>query len=51
MTDEAHALGVIGRTGLGVEEHFDRRVRVDVKLGTLSAAIPPWAAGSRDRPS
>ncbi|MBV7243329.1 MULTISPECIES: aminotransferase class I/II-fold pyridoxal phosphate-dependent enzyme [Streptomyces] len=51
MADEAHALGVIGRTGLGVEEHFDRRVRVDVKLGTLSKAIPSmggWVAGSSE---
>ncbi|WP_069170713.1 aminotransferase class I/II-fold pyridoxal phosphate-dependent enzyme [Streptomyces griseus] len=51
MTDEAHALGVIGRTGMGIEEHFDRRVRVDVKLGTLSKAIPSmggWVAGSAE---
>lgn len=51
MTDEAHALGVIGRTGLGIEEHFEGRVRVDVKLGTLSKAIPSmggWVAGSAE---
>ncbi|MFF2747502.1 aminotransferase class I/II-fold pyridoxal phosphate-dependent enzyme [Kitasatospora sp. NPDC058048] len=51
MVDEAHALGVIGKTGGGIEEHFDHKVRVDVKLGTLSKAIPSmggWVAGSHD---
>ncbi|MEU9047648.1 MULTISPECIES: aminotransferase class I/II-fold pyridoxal phosphate-dependent enzyme [unclassified Kitasatospora] len=51
MVDEAHALGVIGATGGGIEEHFGHQVRVDVKLGTLSKAIPSmggWVAGSHD---
>ncbi|MEV7186690.1 aminotransferase class I/II-fold pyridoxal phosphate-dependent enzyme [Kitasatospora sp. NPDC093102] len=51
MVDEAHALGVIGETGGGIEEHFGHTVRVDIKLGTLSKAIPSmggWVAGSHD---
>ncbi|MFE7528654.1 aminotransferase class I/II-fold pyridoxal phosphate-dependent enzyme [Kitasatospora sp. NPDC057542] len=51
MVDEAHALGVIGETGGGIEEHFNHTVRVDIKLGTLSKAIPSmggWVAGSHD---
>ncbi|MFB6614064.1 aminotransferase class I/II-fold pyridoxal phosphate-dependent enzyme [Streptomyces sp. NPDC085524] len=51
MVDEAHALGVIGATGKGIEEHFNYEVKVDVKLGTLSKAIPSmggWVAGSAE---
>ncbi|MFI9332068.1 aminotransferase class I/II-fold pyridoxal phosphate-dependent enzyme [Kitasatospora sp. NPDC052868] len=51
MVDEAHALGVIGEAGGGIEEHFGHRHRVDIKLGTLSKAIPSmggWIAGSAD---
>jgi glycine C-acetyltransferase len=51
MVDEAHALGVIGSTGHGIEEHFGWTTTVDIKLGTLSKAIPSiggWVAGSEE---
>ncbi|UNZ20716.1 type I polyketide synthase [Streptomyces sp. 891-h] len=40
MIDEAHSLGVLGRTGRGVGEHFHiARDDVDLWMGTLSKAI------------
>jgi 8-amino-7-oxononanoate synthase len=48
MADEAHALGVIGKTGRGIEEHFDFKYHVDIKVGTLSKGIPSvggWVVG------
>jgi len=40
MVDEAHSLGVIGRTGGGVQEHFDLPPdAIDLKMGTLSKAL------------
>lgn len=40
MVDEAHSVGSLGRTGHGVEEHFDMVGSIDLKMGTLSKAIP-----------
>src|SRR5262249_41216051 len=51
MVDEAHALGVIGTAGRGIEDHFGHTVKADIKIGTLSKAIPSnggWLAGTRD---
>jgi glycine C-acetyltransferase len=48
MVDEAHAFGVIGASGKGIEDHFGYRALVDIKMGTLSKAIPSvggWVAG------
>lgn len=51
MVDEAHSLGVLGRTGHGIEEHFGLEDVVDIKMGTLSKTIPSvggYVAGSQD---
>jgi 8-amino-7-oxononanoate synthase len=36
MVDDAHATGVLGRTGRGTAEHFDMEGKVDVVAGTFS---------------
>jgi len=43
MIDEAHSLGVIGKKGTGIEEHFGidpKEGLIDIKMGTLSKTIP-----------
>ncbi|MGI9426632.1 MAG: aminotransferase class I/II-fold pyridoxal phosphate-dependent enzyme [Hyphomicrobiaceae bacterium] len=52
MVDEAHSLGVLGKTGRGIAEHYgvDPR-KVDVWMGTLSktlASCGGYIAGSRE---
>ncbi len=40
MIDEAHSLGVLGRTGRGIGEFYDvKREDVDIWMGTLSKAL------------
>lgn len=49
MVDEAHSLGLLGSRGFGIEDHFGRSDLVDVRMGTLSKAIPSvggYIAGS-----
>jgi len=51
MVDEAHALGVLGKTGRGIEEHFGLDGVIDLKMGTLSKTIPSaggYLAGKKD---
>lgn len=40
MIDEAHSVGVLGKQGRGIEEHFGMEGTVDIKMGTLSKTIP-----------
>ncbi|OXB70070.1 UNVERIFIED_CONTAM: hypothetical protein H355_003565 [Colinus virginianus] len=39
IVDEAHGLGVLGKTGRGLEEHFNMPHAVDVIVGTFSKSI------------
>lgn len=51
MIDEAHSVGVLGKTGRGVEEHFGMEDTIDIKMGTLSKTIPSvggYIAGRRE---
>ena len=51
MIDEAHSLGVLGKTGTGIEEHFNLYGAIDIKMGTLSKTIPSvggYVAASKD---
>ncbi|MFZ6030607.1 MAG: aminotransferase class I/II-fold pyridoxal phosphate-dependent enzyme [Chloroflexota bacterium] len=51
MIDEAHSIGVLGKTGRGIEEHFDMPGTIDIKMGTLSKTIPSvggYVAGKKE---
>jgi len=51
MVDEAHSVGVLGKTGRGIEEHFGMKDVIDIKMGTLSKTIPSvggYVAGKSD---
>lgn len=49
--DDAHASGVLGRSGRGSADHFGLHGRVDIQIGTLSKAIGVvggYVAGKRN---
>jgi len=39
LIDDAHSTGVLGKTGSGTTEHFDKKGEVDLELGTMSKAL------------
>ncbi|MBI2331072.1 MAG: aminotransferase class I/II-fold pyridoxal phosphate-dependent enzyme [Chloroflexi bacterium] len=51
MIDEAHSVGVLGKQGTGIEEHFGLGDVIDIKMGTLSKTIPSvggYIAGKKE---
>jgi glycine C-acetyltransferase len=51
MIDEAHSVGVLGKTGRGIEEYFGMEGAIDINMGTLSKTIPSvggYIAGRKD---
>ena len=51
FVDDAHASGVLGRSGRGSVDHFGLHGRVAIQVGTLSKAVGTlggYVAGSRD---
>ena len=51
MIDEAHSVGVLGKTGRGIEEYYGMSGVIDIKMGTLSKTIPSvggYIAGKKD---
>jgi len=51
MVDDAHGIGVLGKTGRGTAEHFDLENDVDIIMGTYSksmASIGGFVAASEE---
>lgn len=52
FVDDAHAVGVLGKTGAGTPEHFNLHGKIDVLSGTfgkaLGGAVGGYIAGKKD---
>ncbi len=52
FVDDAHAIGVLGKTGAGTPEHFNLHGKVDILSGTfgkaLGGAVGGYIAGRKD---
>jgi glycine C-acetyltransferase len=45
VVDDSHGIGVLGKTGRGTPEHFDRLGKIDIITGTLGKALGGAAGG------
>ncbi|MFR6635105.1 MAG: glycine C-acetyltransferase [Alistipes onderdonkii] len=50
MVDECHSAGVLGKTGRGITELYDRRGQVDILTGTLGKAFGGAVGALHHRP-
>lgn len=51
MVDDAHAAGILGKSGSGTSSYFGLDNQIDITMGTLSKAVASegaYAAGSKD---
>lgn len=51
LLDEAHSMGSTGKTGRGIEEHFQMYNTVDIKLGGMNKGMPllgGWVCSSKE---
>lgn len=51
MIDEAHAVGVYGKSGAGLSEHYGLQGKIDIVMGTLSKSLGSaggYIAGSEE---
>jgi len=49
--DDSHAVGVLGKNGAGIVEHFQLHGKVEIQVGTLSkalASVGGYATGSHE---
>jgi 8-amino-7-oxononanoate synthase len=49
VVDEAHSIGVFGKSGRGVSDHFDVEEDIDIRMGTFGKALGSFGAFAATR--